>query len=471
MEDRDWGAEKGPAARGRLALLAVALAVLAGCASVEGELDQYGWTPGQAQTRLDLQVRLEARHTLGRELEGSSLVIGKEEERAAIQQLVLQDFTQSGLFAGVNLPGRQPDLALDVHTHETMPKGIWTMEIKLTAAVAVQDPSTGAAVREYTREGSLRGMVLKSEMGREIGRMLAEIRQELLADYQAGKLQGALGAARTGRAVQGHLAAAEAAQAKGDYAAALAAVRQARRADPAGAAPAAAAVTLLYRLCDPEGAKRLGEAAGKAHPADAALQAARAGAGGTPVPAACAAQQRNREAVALAREGKRADALAAFQAARQTAPGLVPKASYNAALLLEQTGKPQEALAAYLEARRGFLDPAEEQETLSRLTALAQRASLAVPAAADRRYRLGIVRAQQKRYPEAAAEFEAALAEAPWLADAYYNLGLVYDFIGRSADALQALQSYLSLAPQSPHASAVKTKVVELEDKLGAGGK
>ena len=149
------------------------------------------------------------------------------------------------------------------------------------------------------------------------------------------------------------------------------------------------------------------------------LAAAIAGTGITPYPPACGAQALNREGVALAREGKRTEALVKFQAARQAAPGLVPKASYNAAMLLEQAGKSQDALVAYLEARQGFL-------------------------------------------------FEAALPDAPWLADAYYNLGLVSDFTGAHAKALEALRTYLALAPQSPQASAVKTKIVELEDKLGA---
>lgn len=51
--------------------------------------------------------------------------------------------------------------------------------------------------------------------------------------------------------------------------------------------------------------------------------------------------------------------------------------------------------------------------------------------------------------------------------DAYYNLGLVYDFTGATANALQALRAYVQLAPQAANLGAVKTKIVELEDKLG----
>ncbi len=136
-------------------------------------------------------------------------------------------------------------------------------------------------------------------------------------------------------------------------------------------------------------------------------------------------------------------------------------------MLLEERGQAQEAFRQYLAAYQGFLLPAEQAEALARLAGLARRAGLKVPEAVDRRYRIGVVRAQQKRFAEAAAELEAALAEAPWLVDAYYNLGLVYDFLDRPADALRLLGLYLQLAPDSPQAGPVKTKLVELEDKLG----
>jgi len=58
---------------------------------------------------------------------------------------------------------------------------------------------------------------------------------------------------------------------------------------------------------------------------------------------------------------------------------------------------------------------------------------------------------------------------APWLVDAYYNLGLVYDMTGSYPDALQAFRNYVTLAPTAPNVGTVKTKIVELEDRLAAG--
>jgi tetratricopeptide (TPR) repeat protein len=181
---------------------------------------------------------------------------------------------------------------------------------------------------------------------------------------------------------------------------------------------------------------------------------------------ACRAQALNREGVALAREQKPVGALAKFEEATRAAPGLVPKAHYNAALILEQTGRPREALLQYVAAYQAFLFPAEQVESLVRIVALTQRAAIGVPDTADRRYRVGILRAQQKRYQDAVEEFEAALVEAPWLVDAYYNLGLVYDFVSRHPEALRAFRTYSQLAPNAPNIGAVKTKIVEIEDRL-----
>jgi tetratricopeptide (TPR) repeat protein len=186
-----------------------------------------------------------------------------------------------------------------------------------------------------------------------------------------------------------------------------------------------------------------------------------------PYPAACRAQALNREGVALAREQKFAAALAKLEEAVRIAPGLIPKAHYNAALIHEQTGRPREALTHYVVAHQAFLLPQGQTETLSRMVALVQRAGITVPETADRRYRVGILRAQQKRYKEAIEEFEAALAEAPWLVDAYHNLGLVYDFTGAYQDALRTFRTYVQLAPTAPNIGTVKTKIVELEDRLG----
>jgi tetratricopeptide (TPR) repeat protein len=457
----------------RIVGIAAVLVVLSfGCAVSKQEFKRnFEYEPVRAQGTIDGTVLLETSHTVSPGAVEVWKRYGNPQEnidnwQATVAEVLRDDMVRSGLVK-TSPGGSNPDLIIKIDGLESdKPEG----HLKIT--VSVLDPQSRAVITRYERQVGLGTSIFEygENMKRGISSQLASIRQDLLADYTAGKIGTVIAANRDTRAAQGHLATAQAALAAGDYAKALSNVRLARQVNPQGAAPATAAVTLLQTLCDPEGGKRLAEEARKVHPADAGLTAAIAGTGITPYPPACQAQALNREGVALAREGKRPEALAKFQAARQAAPGLVPKASYNAGLLLEQSGKPQDALTAYLEARQSFLNPAEEQDAMSRLTALAQRANLPAPDAADRRYRLGIVRAQQKRYPEAVIEFEAALADAPWLTDAYYNLGLVSDFTGAHAKALQALRTYLTLAPQSPHASAVKTKIVELEDKLGVAG-
>lgn len=184
-------------------------------------------------------------------------------------------------------------------------------------------------------------------------------------------------------------------------------------------------------------------------------------------PNACKAQMLNREGISLIKEQQRAPALAKFEEAARSTPNLIPKADYNAGLVLEQSGRHKEALTHYLAAMKSFLLISDEEEVSAKVITIAQRSNAPVPETADRRYRVGILRAQQKRYKDAIQEFEAALSEAPWLVDAYYNLGLVYDFSGEYQNALRSLKTYLRLAPTAPNIGPVKTKIVELEDRLG----
>ena len=51
--------------------------------------------------------------------------------------------------------------------------------------------------------------------------------------------------------------------------------------------------------------------------------------------------------------------------------------------------------------------------------------------------------------------------------NAYKNLGLVYDFTGAFHEALHNLTIYAQLAPAGPEIGHVKTKIVELRDRLG----
>ena len=66
-------------------------------------------------------------------------------------------------------------------------------------------------------------------------------------------------------------------------------------------------------------------------------------------------------------------------------------------------------------------------------------------------------------YAGAANEMEQAVLTAPWLANAYFNLGIVQEKGDMFGQAIQNLRLYLLAAPQSPNAKAVQAKIYGLE--------
>ncbi len=66
-------------------------------------------------------------------------------------------------------------------------------------------------------------------------------------------------------------------------------------------------------------------------------------------------------------------------------------------------------------------------------------------------------------YKKAIAEFEAAANAAPWLAVAYYNLGVAQEKAGLYPEAIHSLKFYLLAAPDAKNARDVKNKIYALE--------
>jgi len=89
--------------------------------------------------------------------------------------------------------------------------------------------------------------------------------------------------------------------------------------------------------------------------------------------------------------------------------------------------------------------PEEAERNMARGTAFAQKAT---DAAGDKK---------------AIAEFEAATNAAPWIALAYYNLGVVQEKAGMYTEAIQSLKFYLLAAPDAKNARDVKNKIYALE--------
>ncbi len=66
-------------------------------------------------------------------------------------------------------------------------------------------------------------------------------------------------------------------------------------------------------------------------------------------------------------------------------------------------------------------------------------------------------------YKKAIKEFETATNAAPWLAIAYYNLGVAQEKAGLYAEAIQNLKYYLMAAPDAKNTRDVKDKIYALE--------
>lgn len=101
--------------------------------------------------------------------------------------------------------------------------------------------------------------------------------------------------------------------------------------------------------------------------------------------------------------------------------------------------------------------------------ALALKPPPAVPAEARRH----IARAQgavelartPKEMAPAIAELDKALLIAPWLAEGYYNRGIIADKAGRYADAVRDLRLYLLAAPGAADAGKVEMLLAKIEYK------
>jgi len=89
--------------------------------------------------------------------------------------------------------------------------------------------------------------------------------------------------------------------------------------------------------------------------------------------------------------------------------------------------------------------PEDAERNMARGTAFAQRA------------------ADAAGYKKAIAEFVSAANAAPWLALAYYNLGVMQEKAGLFAESLQNFRFYIMAAPDAKNVRDVKNKIYALE--------
>lgn len=99
--------------------------------------------------------------------------------------------------------------------------------------------------------------------------------------------------------------------------------------------------------------------------------------------------------------------------------------------------------------------------------ALTMKPAPAIPEEAERNFVRGTAffakATDSNGYQKAIAEFEAAANLAPWMALAYYNLGIAQEKAGLYGEALQSLKFYLLAAPDAKNARDVKNKIYSLE--------
>ncbi len=143
------------------------------------------------------------------------------------------------------------------------------------------------------------------------------------------------------------------------------------------------------------------------------------------------AEEMMREAIELDRNGRAAEAIAAYQRLLGTWPGL-PNCWYNLALLQRQAGEYSAALASYKEAlERNVAHP--EEVHLNR----------------------GVIFSDYlQQHPAAEREINAALALNPGYFPALVNLANLHEDLGRREQAAQVYARMLVLAPESPQVLA-----------------
>jgi len=85
---------------------------------------------------------------------------------------------------------------------------------------------------------------------------------------------------------------------------------------------------------------------------------------------------------------------------------------------------------------------------------------------AEATYNQGVVLFNAGKYADAKVQFEAATKADPNNANAFYQLGMTSLNLGQVEDALNALQTFLKLAPMDPKAPQVQSSIPALQQMI-----
>jgi len=205
------------------------------------------------------------------------------------------------------------------------------------------------------------------------------------------------------------------------------------------------------------------------------------GAGNDPAVAAKTAELRKAfdEGVALSREGKYDDSVAAFNRAIALNPKC-PDCFYNIGFAYAQKKdyaqseenykKALEVKPDYAEAYNGLANIYNAQrkfDQAAEASAKASQLSAAAPGAlqggnADALYNEGVILWNGGKIPDAKAKFQAAIAANPNHAESHYQLGMALVNEGKLQDAGGEFDTYLKLSPEGPNAATAKALVAQL---------
>jgi tetratricopeptide (TPR) repeat protein len=206
-----------------------------------------------------------------------------------------------------------------------------------------------------------------------------------------------------------------------------------------------------------------------------------AGATGDPAVAAKTAELRKAfdEGVAMSREGKYDDSVAAFNRAVAINPkcqdcfyniGFAYAQKKDYAQAEENYKKAIEVKPDYTEAYNGLANIYNAQrkfDLAAEASAKASQLSAAAPGAlqggnADALYNEGVILWNGGKIPDAKAKFQAAIAANANHAESHYQLGMALVNEGKLAEAGAEFNTYLKLSPEGANAATAKALVAQL---------
>ena len=133
---------------------------------------------------------------------------------------------------------------------------------------------------------------------------------------------------------------------------------------------------------------------------------------------------------------------------------------------ISQAQSPQQTLNQYIsDLQKNPNDYALREKIIKHVQTM--KPAPAIPRDAERFMNRGAAAAKSAKdandFKDAVVEFEKATLAAPWMANAYYNLGVAQDKAGMYSNAIRSLKLYLVAAPNAPDAKNVEKLIDEIE--------